>query len=179
MLKLAVVVDESFDEATRQFIEHTVDLELEHSLASLSKWESEFEKPFLSSADKTTEEVLSYVRTMCVTPNVPSEIFLKLSQENVDVINAYVNAKMTATWFAENTTQRPGREVITAELVYYWMTALQVPFVCETWHLNRLLTLIRVCNVKNAPQKKMSKREALQQQRSVNAQRRAQQGTSG
>lgn len=179
MLNLTILLSESFDEANSKFIQHTVDLELEHSLVSLSKWESEFEKPFLTSKDKTSEEVLAYVRAMCVTPNVPPEVFLKLSQENVDAINTYVNAKMTATWFSENTNQRPGRETITSELIYYWMSALQVPFECQTWHLNRLLTLIRVCNVKNAPQKKMSKREAMQQQRSLNAQRRAQQGSSG
>jgi len=179
VLKLTILVAESFDESKEEFIQHTVDVELEHSLVSLSKWESEFEKPFLTAKDKTSEEALAYVRAMCITPNVPPEIFYKLSQKNVDDINSYVNAKMTATWFNENTNQRPGRETITAELIYYWMSKLSVPFECQEWHLNRLLTLIRVCNVKEAPQKKMGKREAMQQQRSLNAQRRAQYGSTG
>lgn len=179
MLKISVVMSEVFDEEASKLLQDKFVLELEHSLVSLSKWESEFEKPFLSSNEKTSEETIAYVRSMCFTPDVPPEVFDNLSQKNVDDIYTYVNAKMTATWFAENANQQKGREVITSELIYYWMIALQVPFECQHWHLNRLLTLIRVCNAKNAPKRKMSKRDALQHQRAENARRRQQYGSSG
>lgn len=179
MLQITVRLNESFNDKTQEFIYDDVVLELEHSLVSLSKWESEFEKPFLSTRDKTPEEILWYIKAMVVSSGVSPEIFDKLSKENIKEIDDYINKKMTATWFSERPNQRPNRETITAELIYYWMIALNIPFECQHWHLKRLITLIRVCNVKNAPPQNLSPADAARQQRELNELRKAQLGSKG
>jgi hypothetical protein len=171
---------EMFDEESQEFIpRETTTLELEHSLVSLSKWESKHEKPFLGKEEKTTEETIDYIRCMTVTPNVSENVFSQLSEENILEINAYIEAKMTATWFSDAPGAPQSRDVITAELIYYWMVVFQIPFECEHWHLNRLFTLIRVCNIKQSKPKKMSRSELAARNRELNAQRRAQLGSSG
>jgi hypothetical protein len=180
LLKITVPGKEMFDDSTQEFTtDGDVDLELEHSLVSLSKWESSFEKPFLQESDKTPEELLGYVKAMTLTPGVPEEVFSRLSEDNLTAINDYINAKMTATWFNEPPGAPRSRDVITAELIYYWMTVFQIPFECETWHLNRLFTLIRICNIKQSKPKKMSRAEIAARNRELNAQRRAQTGSRG
>lgn len=180
MLQITVPATERFNEETNEFIstkEQT--LQLEHSLISLSKWESKWCKSFIDSKDKTTEETLDYVRCMTLTPNVKPEIYQNLSAQNIAAVNAYIDAPMTATVFGDNKKSGGPKEIITAELIYYWMIANNIPFECEKWHLNRLITLIRVCNIKNTPPKKMSKRDIMSRNAALNAARRQQMNSRG
>lgn len=180
MLNIIVPSVDLFDENSQEFItKPEFHLELEHSLVSLSKWESIYEKPFLDSETKSTEEIVGYIKAMALTENPPEEIFSRLSQENLDAIDSYINAKMTATWFNEMDGAPRNQEIITAELIYYWMIAFQIPFECERWHLNRLFTLIRICNIKQEKPKKMSRAAIAARNRQLNEQRKAQLNTSG
>ena len=174
MLKVKVPLAEEYDEETSTFsVTESYDLELEHSLVSLSKWEQKYEKPFLSDDPKTSEETFEYIKMMAL-PEVPEEIFLKLTDQNVRSINDYINSRMTATWFTNRDDPRVGRkQIITSEIIYYWMFSLNVDLECEHWHLNRLMTLIRVVNEKNTPPKKMGRAEMIQQRNRLNAQRRS------
>ena len=179
MLTIIVPGAELFDETLQEFITtEDFTLHLEHSLVSMSKWEQTFEKPFLGKNPKSTAEVIGYIKCMTLSPDVPAEVYVRLSSENYEAVNSYINAKMTATWFSED-NRPPSREVITSELVYYWMIALQIPFECETWHLNRLFTLIKVTNMKQQTGKKMSQAQVLRQQAELNERRRAELGTHG
>lgn len=181
MLTIVVPGVEMFDEMAQEFVtQGDVTLELEHSLVSLSKWESIHEKPFLGREDKTTEEVISYIKCMILTENPPEEILQKLSEKNFEDINRYIDAKMTGTWFNDSPGAPKTRDVITSELIYYWMTIFNIPFdSCERWHLNRLFTLIRVCNIKQAMPQKMSRSELAARNRELNDQRRARLGSKG
>ena len=181
MLQIIIpVIDERWDEENEEFIsaeEQT--LQLEHSLISISKWESKWCKSFLSSNEKTYEETIDYIKCMTLTRNVNPEIYTRLTNENIEQINEYISAPMTATYFSEDKNGSRNREQITSELIYYWMISLNIPVEFEKWHLNRLLTLIRVCNIKNQPPKKMSKRDIMSRNAALNAQRRAQLNTKG
>jgi hypothetical protein len=174
---------ELWDERSETFIKSpsakAQTLQLEHSLVSLSKWESKWNKAFFSKAEKTDEETLDYVKCMTITQNVDPEVYHRLSPENIKAINDYISAPMTATYFSEDRNTKGSREVVTAELIYYWMIALQIPFECQKWHLNRLLTLVRVCNIKNSPPKKMSKRDIMSRNARLNAARRQQLNSKG
>lgn len=183
MLTITVPGEEYYDEEKQRFLTvNDTTLEFEHSLASLSKWESKWEKPFLSTDNKSPEQVLDYItRCMLLTPNVPPEIFHKFTQENFKEINSYIEAKMSATWF--NETQKPTgprrKEVITAEIIYYWMDELKIDLKWENRHLARLFTLIKVHNEKNQPEKKTDRKALMERNRRLNEERLAKLGTKG
>lgn len=180
MLIITVGGEESYDETTNQFVKvGGTQLQLEHSLVSLSKWESKHEKPFLGAEQKTGEEVFDYVRCMVLGEEPPEELLHKLSEDNFKAIQEYIDAKRSATWFSAQSRAPRSSEVITSELIYYWMTAFNIPFECESWHLNRLFTLIQICNLKQQKPKKMSKGEIAQRNRELNEQRKKQLGTTG
>lgn len=179
MLTIVIPETEEFDPVTSTFtIEKKEVLSLEHSLVSLSKWESKWKKPFLSGQDKTLEETLDYIRCMTINSVSPS-VYRRLSPAAVQKINDYISDPMTATTFSEDNNKKKNREVVTAELIYYWMIALQIPFECQKWHLNRLIALIRVCSIKNEPPKKMSKADIYRQNSALNAARRRMHGSKG
>lgn len=170
---------ESWDEEKEIFVTtQEVTLELEHSLVSLTKWESVFNRSFISLGPKTVEETLGYIHAMCLDENVPGEVLLRLSEENIKEINAYIESSMTATTFRD-LPGRPSREIITNEIIRYWMISFNIPLEYENRHLNQLFTLIRVASEKNKPQKKMSASEAAAQRQALNAQRKAQYGSTG
>jgi hypothetical protein len=180
MLELIVGGSEMYDDPSQEFTtQGGVRLQLEHSLLSLSKWESITEKPFLGKGGKTVEEVFLYVKCMAIDPEIPPEIFQQLDSHHYRIINEYIERRMTATWFADAPGAPQTRDVITSELIYYWMTVFNIPFSCEKWNLNRLFTLIRVCNIKQSKPKKMSRTEIAQRNRELNARRKAELGTKG
>jgi hypothetical protein len=179
MLTIIVSGKEFFNEETEEFESHgDIVLNLEHSLISLSKWESEFEKPFLGSNKKTAEEIYGYIKAMILGEH-PDDILSKLSDKNVGQINSYIESKRSATTFGSMPERRGREEIVTSELIYFWMVTFNIPFECETWHLNRLFALIRICNLKNANPKKMSKNEIAMRNRELNAKRKAELKTSG
>jgi hypothetical protein len=179
MLIITIPATELFNDDTQEFIQTKEQtLQLEHSLVSLSKWESKWHKPFLSKEKKTVAETLDYVKCMTITQNVDPDVYNRLSGENITTINNYIDAPMTATTFSNTNTSR-SREIITSELIYYWMISLNIPMECQKWHLNRLLTLIRVCNVKNTPPKKMSGKEIMNRNAALNAARRKKLNSKG
>ena len=180
MLQITIPAREMWDEQNNEFVytnEQT--LQLEHSLISLSKWESKWNKPFLSKESKTYEETLDYVKCMTLTQKVSPEIYANLTDENMRDIQRYIEAPMTATTFSEEKNTKGNREIVTSELIYYWMIALGIPMECEKWHLNRLLTLVRVCNIKNSPPKKMGKNAIMSRNASLNAARRKRLNSKG
>lgn len=174
MLTITVQISPDYwDEKNEVFVDaKTTKLQLEHSLVSISKWEQKWHKPFLSKKEKTYDEIIDYIKDMTLTQNVKPEVYNCLSTENIKEIDEYINDPMTATTFSNAKQQKGNRETVTSELIYYWMIQLNIPFECRKWHLNTLLTLIEVCNVKNSPPKKMSKKDLYRHHAAVNAARR-------
>lgn len=181
MLTIVIPDQELFNDVTQEFVDiKGRDLRLEHSLVSLSKWESLFHKPFLTAEEKTHSESINYIKCMTVTQHVPDSAYKAITPENMAQVVRYIENPMTATTFNQEEQKKTiNREVITAEIIYYWMVALQIPMECQKWHLNRLLTLINVCNIKNKPHQKMSRAQLLARNKAINAERLAKMNTSG
>lgn len=180
MLQITIPAVDMWNEATEEFIstkEQT--LCLEHSLVSLSKWESKWNKSFLNTKEFTGEQFIDYVKCMTINEDVSEDAYLRLTNENVDKIREYINAPMTATTFSKTPGGSRNTEIVTNELIYYWMLTANIPFECEKWHLNRLMTLIQVCNVKNSKPKPMSRKQLMSRNAQLNAARRAQLNTTG
>lgn len=183
MLEITVPGLEYYDETNNEFIYYKEQiLQLEHSLVSISKWESRWCKAFLNGKDKSSEEIIDYVRCMTlaegIPEGIPEDVYARLTEANFKAINDYIGHPMTATTFANERNTR-SREIITSEIIYYWMIALNIPFECQYWHLNRLLTLIKVCNIKSNPPKKMSRQEILSRNKALNDARKKELNTKG
>ena len=180
MLQITIPEGEFFDESTESFVivkEQT--LQLEHSLVSLSKWESKWKKSFLSTTEKTFEESIDYIRCMTITQNVNPLVYQNITPGIIAKVTEYIDLPMTATTFKDDNNRGHSREIITSEIIYYWMITYGIPFECQKWHLNRLLTLIRVCAIKNQQPKKMGRNELANRNRSLNAARRSRLNTKG
>ena len=172
MLEIVIPETEQYDEANGCFITTKKQvLRLEHSLVSLSKWESKWHKPYLSRKPKSQEEQIDYIRCMTLTQNVDPNVYTAITPQILKTVNAYIDDSMTATTFAKRQRGRSNNEIVTAEIIYYWMVSFRIPFECQYWHLNKLITLIRVCDIKNKPPKKMSKQEAARQRMALNNKR--------
>lgn len=180
MLEINIPERDQWDEVNEVFIKtESQTIRLEHSLLSLSKWESKWHKYFLENKDITNEELLDYIRCMTLTQNVDPNVYYNLTEENLKAVNEYIHNPMTATWFREVNNRPPSRSIITSEVIYSWMVALQIPFECEKWHLNRLMVLIRVCNENNQPKKKMNRRDVMNRNKALNEMRKQAYNTSG
>lgn len=180
MLQITIPASDGFDERTNEFVSFDeVTIQLEHSLISLSKWEAKWHKAFLSNREKSIEEMIDYIRCMTLTKNVDPSVYTRLSPENIEEINNYINDPMSATTIRETPSRGGARDVVTSELIYYWMISLGVPTEFQKWHLNRLMTLIRVCSVKNQPPRKMGRGDIMRQNAAINAARRKKHHTKG
>lgn len=175
-LTITIPDKDMFDEKKSEFFTiHGATITLEHSLVSVSKWESIWKKPFISKDPKTQEETISYIKCMTLTKNVNPDVYKILTIENFNEIEKYIEDPMTATWFSEQENKNKNRRVVTAELIYYWMIALNIPVEFQKWHFNRLITLIQVCNEESGEgsKKRLSKRELLERNHRMNEARRA------
>lgn len=180
MLTIIVPETELYDEQKNEFIQiKEQTLVLEHSLVSIAKWESKWKKSYFASKNKTYEETVDYIKCMTITKNVNPLIYKSLNRKALESIERYINDPMTATYFSEKDTRPSGPSIITAEIVYYWMISLGVPMECQKWHFNRLIALIKVCNIKNNPGKRMSNREILTRNQALNEERRRKYNTRG
>jgi len=179
MLTIIVPSNELYDEETNTFIVTKEQvLQMEHSLVSISKWESKWLKPYLGKQERTKEEMLDYLRCMTTTQNVDPTLYSALSQANMAKIAKYIDSPMSAT-VINDTSRRANTEIITSELLYYWMIQFNIPFECQKWHLNRLMMLIRICSIKNEKPKKMSKAEVMNRNKSLNEARKKANNTKG
>lgn len=183
MLTICLEEGEFYDEAIEEFvIRYACTFNVEHSLISISKWETLHKKPFFSTVEKTDEETISYIKCMTINKNVPDFTYETLPRHVKQQLAEYIQDPATATTFAEGNqlqSARRNREVVTSELIYYWMVVSGIPIECQTWHINRLLALIRIFSIKNSKQKKRPLREIMAENRALNEARKAEFGSRG
>ena len=180
MLRLTIPSAELWDEKKQEFVYiKGQTLSLEHSLVSISKWEAKWETSFIAKKSLSLEETIDYIKCMTLTQNVDPIVYTLLNDEHIEAVRRYIDAPMTATTFSKDPNSKPNREIITSEIIYYWMIAFNIPVKFEKWHINRLLTLIRICDIKNSPPKKMSKKEIMSRNASLNEARKKQYNTKG
>lgn len=179
MLEITIPDTELYDEIANEFVEvKGVVLRLEHSLVSISKWESNWKEPFLSEEPKTLAQTIDYVRCMTINQNVDPKVYEALTNENINAVNEYIGESRTATTFSD-TNKSSRKDIITSELIYWWMAQFNIPMECQKWHLSRLLALVRIASIKSSPQKNMSRRAVLSQNAALNAARRKARGSKG
>lgn len=182
-LKITIPSGELYDEEENEFIYLSeVQLELEHSLYSISKWESVTEKSFFVDNITDINDSIEYIKCMTITPDISPDVYNRLTLSNFNTVNEYINAPMSATRLSE--LQKSGgtsgnRDRITSELIYYWMIVCNIPFECDKWHFNRLLALIEICNIKNTPPEKLSEQEFLSKRAAINEERKRKYNTKG
>ena len=181
MLTIVVPASEVYNELTNEFsYTNETTIRLEHSLVSISKWEAKWKIPFLGRGEMTHEQLMDYVKYMTISQNVPEEVYRFLTKSNYDEIGEYIKDPMTATWFSDTSNKSSGREIITSERIYYWMVAYNIPFECQKWHLNRLLTLVKICSIENSKDSnKMSKSAIMRQNSALNKARRSKYKSKG
>lgn len=180
MLSLLIKGGELYDESKNEFVvSKDQTIVLEHSLVSISKWESRWKRPFFSKDRKSIEESRDYIKCMTITQNVQDDVYIRMSDSDMQKVNDYIDDSMTATTFAKSDSDSKSIEIITSEIIYYWMVTLDIPMECQKWHINRLLTLIQVCNVKNQKPKKMSRRDLASRNKRLNEERRKAMQTKG
>lgn len=180
MLEIIIPETELYDGSKDLFIKtKKTTLRLEHSLVSISKWESKWKKPFLTKEPKTYVQSIDYVRCMTLSQNIDPNVYFAINSDTLKRIEQYIDTDQTATWFSNNEERNRTSEQITSELIYYWMVLYGIPFECQKWHLSRLITLIRICNAKNAQQRKMPKEAILSKNRALNNARRKAMHTKG
>lgn len=179
MLKITIPASEVWDEKTGRFsLEKECTIKLEHSLISISEWEAKWCVPFFTS-EKTNDQLIDYIRCMTISKDVNPDVLLRLTSNNIKEINDYIAAPMTATTIGSDKKGRPSKEIITSEVIYYWMITYNIPVEFEKWHINRLIMLIRVCSEFNKPKKKRSRSDIIAENRALNAARKARLGTKG
>lgn len=180
MLNFHVADKELYDEGKSVFINiKGRDIQIEHSLVSISKWESKWHKPFITKEPKTVEETIDYIKCMCITQHVDEKIFTVITNENIDTVSKYIADPMSATIINDINEKGSNSDTLTSEIIYYYMIAYNIPFECQKWHLNRLLNLIRICDIKNRPEKKMSRAEIMNRNRELNNKRRQELNSKG
>lgn len=155
-----------------------VRLQFEHSLRSLSKWESKNKIAFLAGREKTPAQMVDYYRCMLLSPEDPDLVYL-LDPSQMEELTNYINENQTASSVPNEGPTQYNPETTTSELVYFWMTALKINWEAQDWHFSRLMMLVQITSYKQQPPKKRNPREVLSDMRRENERRKKLFNTSG